>query len=1249
MSARATCTHLISAVLLLLSVDMTDGLSCELDVVGGRLVLDDTVKVIESNAFSGCAALKLIELRFAVNLEVIGHRAFANTSNLQSIDFNGAESLVRIDAEAFQQSGLRSLSFEGASRLETISDYTFAYCDHLENVSFAGASDLTTIGEGVFKDSHLLYSVDLSQAKSLTTIGVSAFANCYMLTAVNLLAPNLRTISRYAFRTCLKLTNLKFPSSLRQIEPYAFYRCDSLSAVNFSGANNLERLGQSAFEQCRTLREVDLRGAIRLTTIGSYAFVDCRNLERVRLSRAIEVIQYGVFQFSPKVTYVNFTEAPSLREIGEFAFRETSIVQANFSHNPMLTTIGGSAFQDCLRLKTVDFTGARSLQHIGPSAFYNCAELSQISFGRTTDRFDIGIGAFSALPSLQYLDLSKAVNLVSIDADAFNFCTNLTEVNAWGLSKLENIGERAFSGNIMLNMVDFGEAPNLRHIRSGAFDANRKLSSVNLVGAFSLEQIGDYAFRNNKRLKTIHLDSRSTNISYVGKSAFEGCVELTAIRIPSMTTNFTMGESAFSNCERLSLIELPTVPIEIPKYAFFRCVVLKEIVINQVLKVGHMAFFGCTLLFRVELGGNLLTAIGESAFEQCAWLYSITIPSSIEFLGRAIFHDCYNLRSITFGPSKKLLAISERFCENCVLLESVVLPDTGSRYDGLTTIGDFAFACCFSLRTIRIPVSVDKIGIEAFRGSKALEKVYLPVQENWLTAPFTGGSNSFEMGSNAFSGTHGFEFLPNTFATAPEPPPPTPPSPPSAPPMPPPLPPPPAPPPSDPPAWPPPFLPVEPLDATDSWIGTGSLIAIIFSPIAVIVIVALSILVVRRRWKKARMARSIRTEVMDALLAGGHIVKKRFGGYRSIELAGDSNERFTTEPRYLVFGASTTAVHGIDSLLGSSANQVREGMLQGVAAIEAEFERHGTPVDRECLEYCLRQPAGSSELTFQDGLKRDCDKDGCLLASRLVGEKDTDGAPTGRMRPMVLQDFIDHPHSRAARLEAAHILALRLYSTAAFESLNRPLRQRVANIHSPAHRLPITVAFIADAVKKLRAVAAGSVALDSIALGTTPSDPVTLAKSSVSSKGSSRSMLRTLSSGISTSFRRQSSSSQQSIPPHVAAKKKGQVKVLWRGLRNVIAPEEFVRRGGTEVAPMSTTSDIDVAVRYSASASSVLLRLTSDSFITMGADISYLSAFPGENEFLYPPLVYLKPEGEPPVHINVGNLKIVVVNVVPYL
>jgi hypothetical protein len=84
---------------------------------------------------------------------------------------------------------------------------------------------------------------------------------------------------------------------------------------------------------------------------------------------------------------------------------------------------------------------------------------------------------------------------------------------------------------------------------------------------------------------------------------------------------------------------------------------------------------------------------------------------------------------------------------------------------------------------------------------------------------------------------------------------------------------------------------------------------------------------------------------------------------------------------------------------------------------------------------------------------------------------------------------------------------------------------------------------------------------------------------------------------------------------------------LWRGMRNLNITEEFLKEGGTEMAFMSTTTDMSVAVNYCLSHHSLIFKIVSPDFMSMGAEVQWLSAFPGEAEILYPPLTYLKPSG----------------------
>ena len=128
-----------------------------------------------------------------------------------------------------------------------------------------------------------------------------------------------------------------------------------------------------------------------------------------------------------------------------------------------------------------------------------------------------------------------------------------------------------------------------------------------------------------------------------------------------------------------------------------------------------------------------------------------------------------------------------------------------------------------------------------------------------------------------------------------------------------------------------------------------------------------------------------------------------------------------------------------------SEKDVAHGMLDPVAAIEAEFAANGTADDQYCLDYVLRRKAGSSDRVWPNG----------TMDAGRHGES--------------FDDFLAHSHSRMAGLDAGHVLALRLYTTAAYMSLNVPLRDPS---RAGPHPFPCTILKLSDAIKKLRAVEA---------------------------------------------------------------------------------------------------------------------------------------------------------------------------------
>jgi hypothetical protein len=186
--------------------------------------------------------------------------------------------------------------------------------------------------------------------------------------------------------------------------------------------------------------------------------------------------------------------------------------------------------------------------------------------------------------------------------------------------------------------------------------------------------------------------------------------------------------------------------------------------------------------------------------------------------------------------------------------------------------------------------------------------------------------------------------------------------------------------------------------------------------------------------------------------------------------------------------------------------------------------------------------------------------------------------------PVAIQDFMKNKTVNEAELTLAHVVALRFYTTPGYKYLNSPFRNQDRYYHkNKPHPMPITMAYISEGIKKLRSAYAIKV-------------------------------------------------EEGKASTHMT---------LWRGLRNMYMPDDFLknRKGGTELAPMSTTTDIQVAARYACSDESVLLKISLDNFMQYGAELGWLSAFPGEVEVLYPPLTYLQPTGKEPqvVQLSTGH------------
>lgn len=396
------------------------------------------------------------------------------------------------------------------------------------------------------------------------------------------------------------------------------------------------------------------------------------------------------------------------------------------------------------------------INSMSPSgAFQGCVALEEIVFANGgTATLKIGDYAFAGLKALKTVTLpTDRPTTIGLDMNGRTFygCTALEDINL-AESKVTAIYSNSFNGCTALTSVTLPSALlelQCNSANGGAFVGCTNLETVTFLEGGTAElKIGMQTFYNLPNLRSVTFPKgRALNL---GNRVFEGCTALTAVNFSECnvkaigTTSFKntaltdatimnpeadITANAFEGTTRLTLHgwygSKAQACAASPNVVFVALDDLGDYVTDGMFVVTHEGELvdylghGKEVTIPVSANSQAITTIGSYALKAHTDVTYLNIEAQITELADYVFQGFNALLSITMPDSVKTIGLSA--FEGCAALQRMSFSENSK----LAVIGERAFYNATSLQYVDLPNSLTTIGRYAFY-SAGLSYMELP-------------------------------------------------------------------------------------------------------------------------------------------------------------------------------------------------------------------------------------------------------------------------------------------------------------------------------------------------------------------------------------------------------------------------------------------------------------------------------------------------------------------------------------------
>ena len=413
------------------------------------------------------------------------------------------------------------------------------------------------------------------------------------------------------------------------------------------------------------------------------------------------------------------TMANTIENIQTKAFMECAVDSVSFSKG--LKVIGDDAFYRATLISVYLYEGVTT---VGQNAFatnsgYNSGKIRVAELPESLT--DLGQGAFDGQQDLSVVKLPSG--LKELKSSVFAYCNSLTTIAL--PAGLEKIGDGTFYS---AGITEITFPSSLKEIGGAAF---YRANLIHLELPNSVETIGGInnmygVFEGNFNLESCKLSSR---LKIIPENAFSDCGKLVEVQIPEGITR--IGKGAFSYCTLLSSINLPEGLTDLD-WGVFDGAGLQTVSLPSTLTyLGDYMFNRCESLSSLTIPSSI-KEIKDGAFSGCTNLTSVTIPETVKSIGKSAFSGT-GLTEVTLPVG--LTILSDGTFENCERLQKVTLPE------GLSEIGNHCFRDCETLTDIVMPKSLTIAYDDVFQDCLTLKELtFSSALESWGSSVFQGCS-----------------------------------------------------------------------------------------------------------------------------------------------------------------------------------------------------------------------------------------------------------------------------------------------------------------------------------------------------------------------------------------------------------------------------------------------------------------------------------------------------------------------------